>query len=207
MIDHFIYDFDGTLSDSYPIFMDIIAELRAAHGGKPIATEQETYRQVRHFTKYGYLLAEWEKGYTQNQFMDDFQIIQAQRYKDFKLFSDAERLLAAVVERGKRNYLYTHTGSCIYKILENMGISSYFTDIIDASMGFPGKPAPDALLSLAARHGLDCSHCVMIGDRAIDLEAGKNAGMQSCLFDFDGVFAGTPADYTVKGLAEIIDLI
>ncbi len=207
MIEHFIYDFDGTLSDSYPIFMEIIHELMRRHGGRPTVSEQELYRGVRAFTKYGYLMAEWEAGYTQEAFMKEFQEIQAERYLDFKLFDGAERLLSAVKESGKRNYLYTHTGACIHRILENLGIASYFTDVIDASMGFPSKPAPDALLSLAARHGLDPAVCVMIGDRPIDLEAGKNAGMQSCFFDFDGVFAGVPADYSVTGLAEIINLI
>ena len=39
------------------------------------------------------------------------------------------------------------------------------------------KPAPGMLLDAAAEHGLDLATSAMVGDRASDLEAGRNAGV------------------------------
>ncbi|HUI08596.1 MAG TPA: D-glycero-beta-D-manno-heptose 1,7-bisphosphate 7-phosphatase [Verrucomicrobiae bacterium] len=43
------------------------------------------------------------------------------------------------------------------------------------------KPKPKFLLDAAREYGLDLSHCFMIGDRASDIQAGLNAGVQTVL--------------------------
>ena len=46
-IDHFIYDFDGTLSDSYPIFLKILLEIirrQSFIACSKIATQKATVR-------------------------------------------------------------------------------------------------------------------------------------------------------------------
>jgi D-glycero-D-manno-heptose 1,7-bisphosphate phosphatase len=43
------------------------------------------------------------------------------------------------------------------------------------------KPNPGMLLQAAAEHGLDLTHCWMIGDSATDITAGKRAGCKTAL--------------------------
>ena len=50
--------------------------------------------------------------------------------------------------------------------------------------GFPGKPAPDAVLYLLEKHGLDPAETIMIGDRDLDGQSGINAGATGCLLTF-----------------------
>ena len=207
MIEHFIYDFDGTLSDSYPVFLQILKEIMARYGGTTSCSDEELYRKMKDRVVEAYRAVKWQGDVSKDLFFEDFVDAQDARYAEFQLFPDAERLLRAVVESGKKNYLYTHSGKPVYRIMEKMGISQYFTFVLDATQGFSSKPAPDALLSLIDRFDLDPQTCVMIGDRPIDVQAGANAGMQSCLFDSDGFFPNTPATYHVSGLAEILKLI
>ena len=206
-IDHFIYDFDGTLSDSYPIFFKILKEIIARHHGTYTCTDEALYRELKCMVAYAYKLVDWEEGMTLEQYRAEFAELQAKYTKDFLLYPHAKELLEAVVKSGKKNYLYTHSGKNVYAIMDHMGISQYFTDVLDGSHGFPLKPAPDALNSLIARHGLEPDRCVMIGDRPIDVGAGENAGMQSCLFDPDRFFEGTPATYHATELCELLSLI
>lgn len=65
-------------------------------------------------------------------------------------------------------------------------------DVIDASYMAPDhpdnpshrrKPAPGMLLEAAAEHGLDLARSWMIGDKAIDIECGRNAGTRTILVE------------------------
>lgn len=65
-------------------------------------------------------------------------------------------------------------------------------DVIDASYMAPDhpdnptprrKPAPGMLLEAAAEHGIDLSRSWMIGDKAIDIECGRNAGARTILVE------------------------
>ena len=206
MIEHFIYDFDGTLSDSYPIFFQIVKEIIARHGAKLTCDDESLYRRLKLWVRDGYQAAEWEEGFTSKAFFEEFHALQKQYYDRFTTCPNVEQLLRETVEAGKKNYLYTHSGEVVYKIMDHMGISKYFTYVIDSSHGFPLKPAPDALLDLAERFDLDPQTCVMVGDRPVDVEAGENAGMKSCFYDPDGYYPNTPATYHVDDLIEILNL-
>ena len=206
-IEAFIYDFDGTLSDSYPIFFKILKDMMREHGGTTAYSDAELYRHLKNLVIEGYTSVEWEEGFTKEQYMQEFLRLQAAYANDYRLYPNAKELLEAAIAKGKKNYLYTHSGKVVYPIMENMGILHCFTHILDASQGFPKKPAPDALLHLIDLFSLDPAQCVMIGDRPIDVGAGANAGMQSCLFDPDGFYPNTPATYHVDQLKDIINLI
>ena len=65
-------------------------------------------------------------------------------------------------------------------------------DVIDGSYMAPDhpdtptprrKPAPGMILEAAAEHGLDLGRSWMIGDKAIDIECGRNAGVRTILVD------------------------
>jgi D-glycero-D-manno-heptose 1,7-bisphosphate phosphatase len=45
------------------------------------------------------------------------------------------------------------------------------------------KPSPGMLLEAAAEHGIDLSSSWMIGDKAIDVECGRNAGTRTILVE------------------------
>jgi D-glycero-D-manno-heptose 1,7-bisphosphate phosphatase len=65
-------------------------------------------------------------------------------------------------------------------------------DVIDASYMAPDhpdtrsprrKPAPGMILEATAEHGIDLSRSWMIGDKAIDIECGRNAGVRTILVE------------------------
>lgn len=65
-------------------------------------------------------------------------------------------------------------------------------DVIDASYMAPDhpdipslrrKPAPGMLHEAAGKHGIDLTRSFMIGDKAIDIECGRNAGVRTILVE------------------------
>lgn len=207
MIKHFIYDFDGTLSDSYPQFLRIVHEIARRNGATTTVNDAALHRALKDRTHFAIPLFQWKEELTYEEYVKQFQELQIEYAADFQLYPGALELLEAVIQSGGKNYLYTHSGKPVYKILDHMGIARYFTYILDSSQGFPSKPAPDALLSLCERFSIDPTEAIMIGDRPIDVQAGENAGMHSCLFDPDGYFQSTSATYRVDRLCDIFGLV
>jgi D-glycero-D-manno-heptose 1,7-bisphosphate phosphatase len=65
-------------------------------------------------------------------------------------------------------------------------------DVVDGSYMAPDhpdnptprrKPAPGMILEAAEEHGIDLSRSWMIGDKAIDIECGRNAGVRTILVE------------------------
>ncbi|MCE1203632.1 MAG: HAD family hydrolase [Holophagaceae bacterium] len=71
------------------------------------------------------------------------------------------------------------------------------------------KPNPGMLLRAAEEHGLDLARSWMVGDKAIDLEAGRRAGCQVALVrtGYGSGVDGSTADLVAESLPEAVDWI
>ncbi len=201
---HLIYDFDGTLSDTYPCFTETVLELIKKHGISD--TYENVYSNLK--VNVGYALKQYDLGKDSAEARLDFHVIHNELApKIQKPYPEAEEILRYAMACGHKNYLYTHSGKIVKILLEQWGIADCFEDIIDSTMKFPTKPAPDALNYLCEKHGLDKKDCLMIGDRDIDTDCGRNAGMKGCLFDPDHYYDKADVDYRIENLLELKNII
>ncbi len=71
------------------------------------------------------------------------------------------------------------------------------------------KPNPGMLLKAAEEHGLDLGHSWMIGDKALDLEAGRRAGCRVALVrtGYGHSVDSEGADLVAEDLGEAVDRI
>jgi D-glycero-D-manno-heptose 1,7-bisphosphate phosphatase len=71
------------------------------------------------------------------------------------------------------------------------------------------KPNPGMLLRAAEEHGLDLSRSWMVGDKAIDLEAGRRAGCRVALVKtgYGAQVDGSGADLVAEDLPEALERI
>ena len=203
MIDHLIFDFDGTIADSYPIFVRIVREICSDMGWEINRTDEQLLTKLKINVK-----ACWEDlGHRSKETGELFWQYQVKYCKDYKAFPAVEPLLKKSLSLGKKNYVYTHSPDVVVDILKNLGLDGYFTDVITASNNFPPKPAPDALNFLCQKHALDPKICMMIGDRPIDTQAGHNAGMIGCLWDAYGRNPDEEVEYKIQRLEELTELL
>lgn len=207
MIDRLIFDFDGTISDSYPQFVKFFHLFAEENGLTLPITDEELFRALNVNVRRAFETTGWNQNCTYLTFLDDFHNKQIKYALDFKAFDEAVELLQYAAQTGRHNYIYTHSGPIVSEMLKNMGILHLFDFILDASYSFPVKPKPDALLFLSEKFSLDPKNCMMIGDRPIDALAGMNAGMTGCLWDAYGFFPDAEVDHKVKKLSEIKNLI
>ena len=180
-IQHFIWDFDGTLFDTYPV---IIGDLRCAlqEYGKDldpvktmelmlinIPTARDYYADL-----YGIDRQELDAAYQRHHKKS------VETMKSAPM-ADVEKVLAAICESGRHNYIFTHRKVVeTDEYLNKYGMAHYFREVVGPeSPRFAWKPAPDAVLYLMERYGMTKENAVMIGDRDCDLASGRNAGVGS----------------------------
>ncbi|MCQ2427904.1 MAG: HAD hydrolase-like protein, partial [Clostridia bacterium] len=118
-------------------------------------------------------------------------------------FPEAEPLLRFIKEHGGKNYIYSHSGAIVKRMLGIWGWESLFDGIIDGTVKLPRKPAPDGVNLLCSTFGLDKASTVIVGDRSIDTDAGKNAGIDGILFDPEKYYDNIEVTYKVDSLLDI----
>ena len=204
---HYIWDFDGTLFDSYPHTLRCCWDAMEEAG----LTDGWDRESVLCWLLVSFGDMKREVGMPDDvyrRFLDRAHTLGENEVEPRVIpFPDAKAVLSAIVKNGGRNYLYTHRNETAMRYLDDFGFTDLFADFVTAEEGFPSKPAPDAVLALIARNGLDPADCVMVGDREIDGMSGKNAGITGALVNYppalpDGTSpaAVTAMDYTAESL-------
>lgn len=199
----FFWDFDGTLYDSYPAMMDSCLN-GSREWGLSLSREEvlkELKVSVPHFKAvFGEKLSlspeETEAAFRRFPSVDTEKMIP---------YKGVQGALEKILLRGGCSFLYTHRGRDALRYMERDGLMKYFRGGVTGEDGFPRKPAPDALLFLIGKYGLDKTECVMMGDRDIDLDAAKNAGIATCLFDPDGFYPAYTADHRLVSFEDGFD--
>lgn len=204
MYKYIIYDFDGTIANSYPVFAKALVETMKRHGiDIPYQTAYDQLKvSVGSAMRKNSTSADEAKALTTEFYEIYFEIAR----KELDAFSDAKEVLQYVKDHNKKNYIYTHTGKFVYEMLDKMGIADLFEFILDGSYGFPSKPNPDALLFLMEKCNIDPDSALMVGDRDIDTNAAHNAGIHGCLIE-DGYYPDCKTEHYIKNLSELKNII
>ena len=95
----------------------------------------------------------------------------------------------------------------VRKILAGLDCLHPFPSIIGGDSFKTRKPDPEGINHLLARHRLPPDEVVMVGDSAVDIETGKNAGVLTCavtygMGDFDAIQSLKP-DWTIDDISEL----
>ncbi len=207
--DHYLWDFDGTLFDSYP---QIASAIRDAFGnlGCFVAYE-EAYALTK--VSVGHALQTLKERFALDLSDEELK----NRFREFtnadpnvgspRPYAGIPELLEVIVQRGGKNYLFTHRGLSALTYLDTCSLAHLFEDTITSADGFAPKPAPDAVLALVERYHMKKSRVVMVGDRDIDVLSAQNAGAFGCFFDPDHFFDGYPIELMAHSVQELQTLL
>ena len=187
---HFFWDFDGTIMDTYPAMTEAFVQMAAQLG--VAITHQRALALLKNNLTHALNVLAGESD------LDAAAMVPIYREKERATLACMARPVAGIPEAlgalPGRHYLVTHRDRAALDYLKAMGLKDFFTDYVVEDDGFPRKPAPDSLLHLLHKHGLNPAECVMIGDRPLDTAAGRNAGMLSCLLDEENRFPEDPCE-------------
>jgi phosphoglycolate phosphatase len=209
---NFIFDFDGTLTDSRE---DIAAaqiwalrqigaegigkEQIFPHIGK---TLQETFALLLPPSLHG-KIPEAVRLYS--------EYYPPRSLLTTTLFPGVRETLEELVRRGKKLAVAsTKRGPGILRVADHFGITQLFAQL-QGSDGMPYKPDPSIILKILEDQAWDRRQTVMVGDTGHDIEAGRRGGVATC-----GVTYGSLAekeirsfhpDYVIRSFPELLHLV
>ena len=194
----FIWDLDGTLLDSYEAILSGIEE---TFGQFSIPYDKESVREF--ILKYSVQDLLGQVAEERNLDAEVLNQVRAQSLAEKNaqvvLMLGAREVLAWADEAGIQQFVYTHKGDNAFTILRDLGLESYFTEILTNQSGFARKPSPEAATYLLDKYQLDSDNTYYIGDRTLDVEFAQNSGIQSINF-LESSFEG---NHRIQGLADI----
>jgi len=194
----FIWDLDGTLLDSYEAILSGIEETFCQFS---ILYDKE---KVRDFI-LKYSVQDLLEQVAEERNLDAKELNQvrsqslAEKNAQVVLMLGAREVLAWADEAGILQFVYTHKGDNAFTILRDLGLESYFTEILTSQSGFSRKPSPEVATYLLDKYELNPRTTYYIGDRTLDVEFAQNSGIQSINF-FESSYEG---NQRIQALADI----
>lgn len=203
-----IWDLDGTLFDSYQV---IIPNARRTFLEFGVDYDPDYIRSYTLGISLGDLFIKTGKEYgcSSKALHKRYLELQAMRDHEIPPMLHAGEILSAMAERGIYNLVYTHKGDAAFDVLDRLGFTRYFTEILTGDSGFARKPDPEAIFYLMEKYNLTKENTFYVGDRPMDIRCAVNAGIRSILLQPEGN-GGTKAgeeDFVIRDLLEILDIV
>jgi HAD superfamily hydrolase (TIGR01509 family) len=201
MLRNIIWDVDGTLFDTYPAIAGAIRDALCDLGHDAPSAWIEN--QARISLGHGLASAATAFGASIDALTKAFQ----RRYAaveaaDAPVVPGARDVCRYVRSIGGQNVIVTHRSRAgTEELLAAHELEQEFVGLLSGDDGYPRKPDPAAFLAAMTTWHLDRNETLTVGDREIDVQAGRAAGLLSCLYSPTPV--ETVADLVISGFHEL----
>ena len=173
-----VFDWDGTLKDSQSHIVDGLCIAAEELG---VELKREDAKDIIGLSLVA-AIEELVPGISDADLQKFIKIYREHFYKTLpqtRLFDGVENMLKDLAAQGYMLAVATGMSRAgLDSSMQKLGVAKYFDDTICADESV-SKPAPDMLLEIIDRLGVDKSRALMIGDTEFDLEMALNAGVDS----------------------------
>ena len=204
-IKHFIWYFDGTLADSYPNLIRYMT-LALSDFGINVPSVEILEKMMENIP---YAIDWYSKQYDLPQLKQryDYHYVLGKGDPVYA-FENVAAVLDQIQQSGCNNYIYTNRGETLMPLLDSMGLTKYFTEIIKAGdPEFEYKPSAKSILYLMEKYGGTPDDTAMVGDRKCDLESGYQAGCKTIHLLTPSVPQYPPCDWRISSFQEMLDAL
>ena len=202
---YLVWDADGTLFDSYPAIVQALVKAMNDFGLEPDFPWLDKLARYSLGTSYDMLAEKY--GISEQQIIaQSRQAYLEIPLEDQPVFPFVKEVCRFILNMGGQNYILTHRRKVtLERLLKFHAMQPFFTVSITKDDGYPDKPDPAGLLAIITQFALPADQVMMIGDREIDIQAGKNAGVHTCLYGTN--LLNEPADYHFTSYCDLLDLL
>lgn len=173
-----IYDCDGVLLDTLDsnyIFYNRVMEYL---GRPPLDRTDLAARNVLHTYSFGNVMEHFFAGDERRE--DAWNFAKTIHYQDLAQFMRVEEGLIETLDRLKGSVslaVCTNRATSMEMIIEDFGLTGYFSCVMTAGKVTHPKPHPEPLLKVLDHYGLEPHQALFVGDGEVDMLAARDAGV------------------------------
>jgi phosphoglycolate phosphatase len=171
-----IFDFDGTLADSYDAITSSVNHVRTANGLPPLPEAEIKKHVGRGLEK---LLADLLPGADVERNVALYREHHAVVMRDHtRLMPGARDAVAALRRSGRRLAVCSNKKVEFTRaLLDSLGVAAFFDVVLGPDDVPRPKPAPDMLLEALRRLGATPDEALYVGDMDVDVQTARAAGV------------------------------
>jgi len=208
---YLLLDWDGCVVDSLNLWRSTLKQRLADLGVK--ATDKDVVSKVM-----GVRNAAEAFGLemTPDEFWDPARDVVMSHVREVHHFPGVEDTVKQLFEKDVHMGIVTSTARRIYKeALGNRTIAQYFNASVTGTDVEKLKPDAESLTKLILELGANNEETLIVGDSPHDVQAGKNAGIATCLFypkenhlfySFEDLLAEEPT-YLIEDFTDLLDIV
>jgi HAD superfamily hydrolase (TIGR01509 family) len=178
MIEAVVFDLDGVLVDSEPVWEQVRRQVVAEHGGRWAADAQQRLMGMSTGEWARYLSQDLGVGLPPERVAALVIERMAARYTDhLPLMPGAVEAVTRLAVRWPLGLASSSPQSLIETVLDTASLRSSFLTTMSTEQVSHGKPAPDIYLAVAARLGREPERCAAVEDSSNGLRSAAAAGL------------------------------
>ena len=200
---HIIWDFDGTLFDTYGEISLVITEVLK----KKNIVEDNNYISKNLHKSLTHTL----KLLSKKHLLDFDKLVSEFMFAEEKMnvkkampFNGVKKIIESIEGY---NFIVTNRGESVFRFLEDKDYLRFFEEILYRDSGLELKPSSATVDYLVGKYNLNKSETLFIGDRDIDIECANNSNIDSCYYDSHNIINTAPCTYYVKDYKTLIELL
>lgn len=203
----YLFDVDGTLVDSASDICGAIQTVLAKTSQNAVDDSfLKRYIGYHLIDLFQDLFPEKSPAQIEQLIVEYRAVYPARKHAATKLYPGVQEAIAGL---GGRKSTATTKGTPTTRIiLEMFGLLPYF-DHVQGTDGFPSKPEPDVIYASLKTLGVRAEDCLLVGDAAPDMEAGRRAGVKICGVKYgygnQEAMARFEPDYWISDLRELVE--
>lgn len=178
-MNYIIFDVDGTLIDSAPVYLPALRQALNDHGYTPSPEKIQTAFGMTGWQGLAYC------GVPENEFDAVMHSWEQEAYRHLervKVYDGIIDTLRILKEGGNKLGIATSRNRSQYTHgVKPLGLSEFFDAVVCSDDVEDPKPAPDELFECLKRMGGTTEQAVFIGDSAYDMQCARAAGVKSGL--------------------------
>lgn len=180
MIKAIFFDFDGTIADTAPGIVKTM-EQTFLRMGTPIPSEAEMRSTIGLPLKQALQqLGQYSDADAEKATLTYRQLFSTYEVGYVRIFPGVKETLEELARQGLRLAIVTSRESfSLDSICQRHGIDSAFETRVTATDNLTPKPAPDMVLTLLQRMGLQKEEVLVVGDTTFDIGMGQSAGCRT----------------------------
>jgi phosphoglycolate phosphatase len=171
-----IFDFDGTLADSYDAITASVNHVRAANGLSPLPEAEVKKHVGRGLEK---LLADLLPGTDVGRNVTLYREHHVAVMRDHTRLMPGARAAVEALKRSGRLLAVCSNKKVEFTraLLDSLGVAPFFATVLGPDDVPHPKPAPDMLRAALGRLGVTPAEALYVGDMGVDVQTARAAGV------------------------------